>query len=128
MFGEIETDEHGLNIKIQSHILPEADMRRIGFTDYAKDRWYYSRLVQFPKEKRYKGFEISFDVTIPKDGSRLCIDVLDEDFCQPYDYQLMLAKNPEFEPALIVRDFVEKQMAYLQEQGVLSGHVKGEYI
>ena len=58
------------------------------------------------------------------------IDVLDEDFCQPYDYdyQSMLHKNPTFEPALIVYEQVEELMEYLQSKGVLSGHVKGEYI
>lgn len=128
MCEKIETDDNGLNIKIKSYLLPEERMREIGFTDYCCDRWYYSRMIKFPKEKRYRNFEISFNVTIPKNGDRLRIDVLDEDFCQPYDYQRMLSKDSKFEPALIVKEFVEKQMEYLQQQGVLSGHTYGEYI
>lgn len=41
---------------------------------------------------------------------------------------MKLDRNPTFEPALIVRQQVEEWMKYLQENGVLSGHVKGEYI
>ena len=73
-------------------------------------------------------FEVSFNVTIPKDGSDIEIDVLDDDYCQAYDYQRMLDSNQTFEPALIVKQQVEEWMEYLQENGVLSGHVKGEYI
>jgi len=122
------TNSHGTNVLIKAQTLPYEEMRKIGFTDYAKDRWYYCRLVKFPNNKKYRNFEISFNVTIPKDGSEMYIDVLDEDFCQPYDYQMMLRDSPLFEPCLIVRDFVEEQMEHLQNSGVFSGHVKGEYI
>lgn len=124
----LNVDANGLNMRIQSHKLPEQKMREIGFTDHNKDRWYYHRLVQFPKIKRYKGIEISFNVIIPKYGGRLRIDVLDEDYLQPYDYQHILEENNTLEVALIVKEFVEKQMEYLQDQGVLSGHTYGEYI
>ena len=73
-------------------------------------------------------FNISFNVSIPKDNSDIQIDVLDEAFCQPYDYQYMLDKNPEFEPALVVKEQVEDWMKYLQDNEVISGHVYGEYI
>ena len=125
---EIKVDDKGLNADIQSHLLSEEKMREIGFTDFVKEKWYYCKEVQFPKESRYRNFEITFNVSIPKNGDRLRIDVLDEDFCQPYDYQRMLNKNSKFEPALIVFEFVEKQMEYLQQQGVISGHIYGEYI
>lgn len=103
-------------------------MREIGFTDYNPEKWYFYKPINFSKEKRYKNFDISFNITIPKDGSDISIDILDEDFCQPYDYQEALQRNPAFEPALIIKAQVEKWMSYLQEQGVLSGHIEGEYI
>ena len=28
-----------VNAKIQAHILPESEMRKIGFTDHVKDNW-----------------------------------------------------------------------------------------
>ena len=102
-------------------------MRKIGFTEYNKE-WHFRRSITFPRKPRYKGFDISFNVSIPKDGSDIRIDVLDEDFCQPYDYQSILNKNPTFKLDLIIYEQVEEWMDYLQSKGVLSGHVKGEYI
>lgn len=125
---EIKLNSHGVNAKIQGHILSDEKMKEIGFTEYRKGYLYFCRGIQFLKEKRYRGFDISFSVTIPRDGSDIRIDVLDEDFCQPYDYQMMLSKNPNHTCANIVNEQVEKWMEYLQEQGVLSGHVRGEYI
>lgn len=125
---EVELNSNGVNAKIKATILDEESMRNIGFTDYSKDNWYFCRGIKFPNTKRYRGFDISFSVSIPKDGSDIQIDILDEDYCQPYDYQFMLNKNPKFEPCLIVKEQVEKWMAYLQDNGVLSGHVYGEYI
>ena len=128
MFDEkVEVNSNCVNVKIKAHILSDKKMREIGFTEYNKE-WHFRRSIAFPREPRYKGFDISFSVSIPKDGSDIRIDVLDEDFCQPYDYQSMLHKNPTFEPALIVYEQVEELMEYLQSKGVLSGHVKGEYI
>lgn len=124
----IEVNSHGVNKLIKYTILSDENMRKIGFTDYSKDNWYFCRLIKFPNTNRYRAFEISFSVSIPKDNSDIRIDVLDESFCQPYDYQYMLDKNPTFEPCLIVKEQVEEWMKYLQDNGVLSGHVYGEYI
>ena len=71
---------------------------------------------------------VLFNVHIPKDGSDLNIMVLDDDFLQPYDYQDLLSKNPKNECANIVKEQVEKLMKYLYDNGVLSGHIYGEYI
>lgn len=125
---KVETNKYGTNKAIIYTILSDDEMRKIGFTDYNKPHWYFSKLIKFPKDKKYKGFEISFGVTIPKNGEELRIDVLDEDFCQPYDYQNMLNDNPYFEPCLIIKEQVEEWMKYLEEQGVLHGHKYGEYI
>ena len=83
---EIKLNSHCVNAKIQGHILSDDKMKEIGFTEYRKGYLYFCRGIQFPKEKRYRGIDISFSVTIPRDGSDIRIDVLDEDFCQPYDY------------------------------------------
>ena len=84
--------------------------------------------VTFSEKKLYRNFEISFSVTIPKNGDDIRIDVLDEAFCQPYDYQRILHDHPDHKTAFIVQNEVEKWMYYLQEKGVLSGHIRGEYI
>lgn len=124
--GIVKVNSNGVNEKIKANILTDSQMEKIGFTNYNKPHWYYSRCVKFPK--KYKDFDISFSLTIPKDGSDISIDILDEDFCQPYDYQYMLDKDPCFESCIIVRDFVEEQMEYLKDAGILTGHIKGEYI
>lgn len=129
MFDEkVKLNSHGVNSKIKAHILSDEEMKAIGFTNHYEPTWSFCRSIKFPQTKRYRGFDISFVVSIPKDGSDIRIDVLDEDFCQPYDYQYMLNKDPKFKPALITFEQVEEYMEYLQSKGVLSGHVKGEYI
>lgn len=132
MNEEIKLNSHGVNAAIKAYILPEDKMREIGFTDYCNDRWYFCRClkikVDHKKFKKKYNEDISFNLTIPKDGSDIRIDVLDENFCQPYDYQYMLEKNPTFKFALDVKEQVEKWMEYLQNNGVLSGHNKGDYI
>ena len=133
----VEVNSHGVNKLIKATILSDERMKEIGFhknyhegTDYEEycPYWYFFKMIQFPKEKRWRNVEISFNVEIPKDGSDLNIEVLDEDFMQPYDYQYILEKNPKNECSNIIKEEVEKWMKYLQDNGVLSGHVYGEYI
>lgn len=133
----VELNSNGVNKKIKAHILSDDEMREIGFSknyyegpnyEEYSPYWWFSKTIKFPKEKQYRGFEIDFDVKIPKDGSDIRIDVLDMDFCQPFDYQYYLNKNPKHKTSLIIKEQVEEWMDYLQEKGVLSGHEYGEYI
>lgn len=118
----VRTNKNGNNTKIKVNVLPEEKMREIGFTDFAKDTWFFFKMV-YPK------YEISFSVSVKKDNADdWRIDVLDEDFCQPYDYQEILRDDPTFEIGLLVRDEVEKYMKILKDAGVISGHEYGEYI
>jgi hypothetical protein len=128
--AEIELNSNGVNKAIKATILSDKEMREIGFTDYAEDRWYFSRYITFPKERGYHGykFEVSFNVGIPKDGSDIQIDILDEAFLQAYDYQYILDSDPEHKYANIVKEQVEMWMRYLQDNKVLSGHNYGDYI
>lgn len=90
MKEKIKVNRNCVNAKIQAHILSEPEMRKIGFTDHAKDNWYFCRMLRFPKKKLYRNFDVSFSVTIPKNRDDIRIDVLDEAFLQPYDYQRIL--------------------------------------
>lgn len=116
---KIEVNSHGTNKAIKFHILPEKEMRRLHFTDCCEDCWYYCKDL---------GLDITFNVTIPKDGSEACIAVLDESFCQPYDYQAILEQTPNHKFALTTKEEVEGCMKELAEAGVISGHKYGEYI
>lgn len=124
----IEVNSNGVNKLIKATILSDDQMRKIGFTDLSKDSWHFCKSITFPNTNYYRSFDISFNVEIPKDNSDISIDVLDEDFCQPYDYQRFLHEEPTFEPCLIIKEQVEHWMKYLQDNGALSGHVYGEYI
>lgn len=133
----VEVNSYGVNKLIKYTILSDERMKEIGFhknyyegTDHEEysPYWWFTRTIGFPKEKKWKNVEIDFDVKIPKDGSDINIMVLDMDFCQPYDYQYWLSKNPKNECANIVKEQVEMWMKYLQDNGVLSGHMYGEYI
>lgn len=132
---KIEINSHGVNKLIKYNILSDERMKEIGFhknyyegTDYEKysPYWYFMRKIEFPKGFRY--CNISFNVHIPKDDSDIDIMILDENFCQRYDYQSILEDNPDNECANIVKEQVEKWMKYLQDSGIISGHEYGEYI
>lgn len=116
-------DENGLNARIGLHALPDADMLALGFRDCG-DRWYCVRAVGLASGCHW----LTLNVTVPKDGARGRIDVLDECFCQPYDYQRILMDDPRNGCASAVRDDVEREMARLADAGVVSGHVPGEYV
>lgn len=119
MRNEVEVNSKGTNKNIKAHILSDEEMREIGFTDRAKDRWYFCKSL---------GDDISFNVTIPKDGSDIEIATLDEDFLQYYDFQYILKSNPNFEFALEIKAATEHWMGYLINKGVLSGWERGDYI
>lgn len=130
---EVKLNKNNVNAKIKGHILSDEEMRAAGFhknyyegTDHEQESpyWYFYRTLKSDG----KFTDIEFSVNIPKDGSDIRIDVLDMNFCQPYDYQYILDRNPKHKFALDIRDRVEELMEYLQKRGILSGHVRGEYI
>lgn len=133
----IEVNSRGTNKAIKATILSDVRMKEVGFhknyyegTDYEQysPYWWFTKPIKFPKSKRWRRAFIDFDVKIPKDGSDIEIVTLDMDFCQPYDYQEILNRDSKNECANIVKEQVEIWMKYLYDEGVLSGHVYGEYI
>lgn len=133
----VEVNSNGVNKLIKYNILSDERMREVGFhknyyegTDHEEysHYWFFIKRIEFPKEKRWRHVAIDFEVRIPKDNSDIDIMVLDMDFCQIYDYQRLLSNNPKNESAKIVKEQVEMWMEYLQDNGVISGHVYGEYI
>lgn len=136
-YVNIEVNSNGTNKAIKATILSDERMKEIGFhknyyegTDHEQysPYWWFTKPIKFPKEKRWRGTFIDFDVKILKDGSDIEIITLDMYFCQLYDYQEILYRNSKNECANIVKEQVEMWMKYLHDEGVLSGHVYGEYI
>ena len=119
-WGEYTVNKNGNNTKIKCHLLPEEQMRKFGFRDTGHGTWCYGRDV---------ADDICFSVSIDKENSYdFRIDVIDEDFGQPYDYQHMLATNSENEYAMKIWTGVEAHMKKLTDAGIISGHIRGEYI
>ena len=125
---KMKTNFHADNNKFRYHILSDEKMKEIGFdknfyegTDHEEysPYWWFTKLIQFPKEKMWENVEIELEIRIPKDGSDLDIRILDSDFCQPYDYQRILKTTPDHKCANIVKEQVDKWIKYLQDNGVL---------
>lgn len=118
----VKVNKNGVNAKIKSHILSDERMKNNGFRKFNDECWSYYKILDAKND-------ISFSIDINmNDESDLRIDILDEEFGQPYDYQYMLERNPNFKIALDIRDKVEIYMDRLEDAGILTGHVRGEYI
>lgn len=117
-----ETDGNGLNTAIEIHIVDDGTMKEADFRKVESDAgtgcWYLCRTVA-------PGF--TFNVTVCGDGTQR-IDVLDETFCQPYDYQSVLARDAGNRFAGRIWNGVEDHMARLAEFGIVAGHRRGDYI
>lgn len=130
-FPEYKCGSNGCNEKIKCHILEEVAMRELGFSDYNGTDWYYDKKVYHFKDNFG---EITFSLSInKKDENDWRIDVLDEDYGQPYDYQAMLQRSHDtqepYPPAAMkVWERVEDIMDWLNKKGIITGHTKGEYI
>lgn len=107
------------NAMIQANILDDKKMREIGFTDYSKDSWYYCRDI---------GLDISFNVSINKKTSEIKIDVLDEWFLQPFDYQAQIQDGRNDDFINNINKQVQGQMRCLMDAGVITGYRMGDYI
>lgn len=79
--------KHQNNAALSMSSAEDSTMRRLGFTDHREGYWYLCRSVS-------PDHDMTLNVEIAKDGSDWQIDVLDENFCQPYDYQYLLNVNP----------------------------------
>lgn len=91
-----------------------------GFTNYSEPTLYFARMV---------GDDISFNLSINKKTFEINrIDVLCEDFLQPYDYQSLLMKNHNNSSARGVFNQVDKILKTMQEAGIITGYQRGMYV
>lgn len=107
------------NIKLNPN-LKEETLLNFGFVKEPTSEFYMmSKLTS----------DISFNVEIDIKTNDISIEVLDEDFLQPYDYQIML-KNQNYVPkiAKIVHHKVQKIMKELMDSGIIEGYVENDYI
>ena len=117
----VKINEHGNNAAIKVHILDDATMKRNGFqrfVDGIDNWWYFCNRV-------YK--DITFNMTIYDRGDWK-IDILDECFCQPYDYQAMYERGDYRPVVLTVMENVNEIMDSFVHKGIISGWKVGDYI
>lgn len=117
----VEINEHGNNSAIKVHILDEATMKRNGFLRFigGVDHWWYFC------NRVYK--DITFNMTIYDSGDWR-IDILDECFCQPYDYQAMYESGNRRPVVMTVMKNVNEIMDSFVHKGIISGWKVGDYI
>lgn len=78
--------------------------------------------------------EITFNLTIYKKDKRIKIDILDENFLQPYDYQKILLTYGEWKNVnknqypFRTHLEVQKLMKWLLENKIIEGYNLGDYI
>lgn len=107
------------NIKVNPN-LKEKTLLDFGFARTSVSEYYMmSKLTS----------DISFNIEIDIETNDISIEVLDEDFLQPYDYQIML-KNPNYVPkiAKIVHHKVQEIMKKLVDYGIIEGYKENDYI
>lgn len=94
-------------------------MKTAGFSDHVEGKWIFLKEV---------APEVSFILRVEKNCSKWRIDIIDDDFGQPYDYQYILSVDTEHAFANSVKRNVESIMTYLCDIGIVSDYKVGDYI
>ena len=116
---DVPLDERGQNANIKFHILDKETMNSYGF-GYTYERWLFNVGLTDT---------ISMNITISNEGEGL-IDILDDNFLQPYNFQSMIINNGDKAP--IIAKTVQKKVYEIMEglvySGIISGWNVGDYI
>ena len=115
----VPLNEHGQNDNIKFHVLDKETMNSYGF-GYTYERWLFNVGLTDT---------ISMNIAISDDGEGL-IDILDDDFLQPYDFQNMIIEMGNNAPSIakIIQKKVYEIMNNLIYSGIISGWNYGDYI
>lgn len=89
---------------MKANILEKKQMREIGFTDYCKKYWYFCKSV-------CKNYPVTINFSINKKTKECKIDILDENFLQPY---------PAYKTNKEVYRNSKQWIDYMIEHGILS--------
>lgn len=116
---DIPLNEDGQNKYIKFYILDDKTMKAHGFC-YSHGRWSCSINLQN---------DITLFISIFDDLSGK-IDVIDDSFMQPYDFQMMIIRNGDKAPkvAFDVQNKVYDVMKELSDYGIISAWTVGDYI
>lgn len=133
-FGECNNEHYKIQPPTKDDLTPQGFSNRIklssditvknlldyGFSNHHDTTLYFCRMLID---------EISFNISIDKNSLKIIsIDVLDEDFLQPYDYQRIIMGDASNKYARIVFDKVDNILNKLQKDGIVEGYVRGMYV
>lgn len=102
------------------NILSDKLMKEAGFYSVMNDKkWSLCKNL---------GLETSFNVSIVKDTLEFKIDILDERFLQPYDFQYILEHTPDHKYANVINKKVVKLVMGLIDMGIIEEYEVEDYI
>lgn len=117
-------DNQNANIEVGN--ISEEELIKLGFRNNENDYYICKNLIG--------KWEITFNLTIYKNDKRIKIDILDENFLQPYDYQSIL-KRQQFVNGININSYsyrvhikVQEIMKWLLDNNVIIGYQIGDYI
>ena len=115
---ETEVDERGQNKNLRFHIINEHLMESVGFK-HTHDFWLLYDCIDC----------ISINILI-KDNGVGVIDVLDDEFCQPYDFQQMILEKGDNAPKMAIE--IQRKLYTILDSmktfGILEGWEWGDYV
>lgn len=116
---ETEVDEKGQNKNLKFHVVDKDIMRNLGFR-HTGNTWVFCEGID-P--------EISINIRITDDCVGT-IDVLDDDFCMPYDFQDMIqrCRNKAPSVAIEVQHRLYSILDSMKTMGVLENWEWGDYV
>lgn len=116
---DVPLDNRGQNANIKFHIKDEETMKSLGF-GFTYGEWLFSLGLTDT---------ISLNIHILENEEGI-IQILDDDFLQPYDFQNMIIEKGNKAPSVAkkVQNEVYIIMCSLSANGIISGWSIGDYI
>lgn len=81
-----------------------------------------------PDTRKSAGIRVSMSTTLDPKTGKAWVDIIDEDFLQPFDYQKIICSGSSNRFAHEVHSKVQGEMMKLLSQGIITGYVAGDYI
>lgn len=115
--NDVPLTEFGQNKNIKFHILDTDIMQSCGFR-FFNNHWFFCIGITDT---------ISMIITIEQNEEGK-IDIMDDDFMQPYDFQSMINKGNPNNTVKIVQKKVYEIMENLIKSKIITGWNRGDYI
>ena len=115
--ANVPLDERGQNANIKFKVLDIGSMEECGFR-HTYGKWVYCLGITN---------DISLNIQI-SDNEVGTIDILDDQWLQPYDFQGMIMSKKINPTVRLVQKRVYSVMANLMEKGIIGGWNEGDYI